>query len=73
MTGIAGMARCAAVVALIVGRHAPKERRMGHAGTLSLFGLQSAEEKVERLASAGVVIADNADGVASAMQAALEA
>ena len=61
------------VVALIVGRHAPKERRMGHAGTLSLFGLQSAEEKVERLASAGVVIADNADGVASAMQAALEA
>ena len=60
------------VVALIVGRHAPKERRMGHAGTLSLFGLQSAEEKIDRLASAGVVIADTADDVAAEMRAALE-
>ncbi|MFN0262904.1 succinate--CoA ligase subunit alpha [Tepidamorphus sp. 3E244] len=60
------------VVALIVGRHAPKERRMGHAGTLSLFGLQNADEKIDRLQSAGVIIAEHADDVAPAMQAALE-
>ena len=60
------------VVALVVGRHAPKERRMGHAGTLSIFGLQSADEKIERLASAGVIIAENADDVAHAMQVALD-
>lgn len=59
------------VVALIVGRHAPAERRMGHAGTLSLFGLQSAEEKIERLQAAGAIIARDADDVAPAMQAAL--
>ena len=61
------------VVALVVGRHAPKERRMGHAGTLSIFGLESAAEKIERLASSGVLIAQNADEVAPRMKAALDA
>jgi succinyl-CoA synthetase alpha subunit len=53
------------VVALIVGRHAPKERRMGHAGTLSIFATASVEEKERRLAQAGVEIVRNADEVAA--------
>ncbi len=59
------------VVALIVGRHAPRERRMGHAGTLSIFGLGSVDEKANRLADAGVKIARNADDVAATMLQAL--
>ena len=55
------------VVELIVGRHAPRERRMGHAGTLSIFGLGSVDEKANRLADAGVKIARNADDVAATM------
>jgi succinyl-CoA synthetase alpha subunit len=59
------------VVALVVGRHAPKERRMGHAGTLAVFGATSAEDKAKRLAAAGAVIASDADAVVGAMQKAL--
>ena len=51
------------VVALVVGREAPKERRMGHAGTLSIFGSETAERKIELLQGAGVTIAANADDV----------
>ncbi|MEM7170846.1 MAG: succinate--CoA ligase subunit alpha [Pseudomonadota bacterium] len=59
------------VVTLIVGRHAPKERRMGHAGTLSLFGSKSVSEKESRLAQAGVQVVENADMVAPAMRQAI--
>jgi succinyl-CoA synthetase alpha subunit len=59
------------VVALIVGRHAPKERRMGHAGTLAVFGAGSVEAKAKRLAAAGAIIAKDADAVAGAMRTAL--
>lgn len=59
------------VVALIVGRHAPKERRMGHAGTLSILAAASVGEKESRLARAGVEIAGNADEVAGKMRDAL--
>lgn len=58
------------VIALVVGRHAPKGRRMGHAGTLSVLGGDSAQEKIANLRNAGVFIADNADDVvASVLQA----
>lgn len=59
------------VVALIVGRHAPAERRMGHAGTLAVLGSGSASDKARRLADAGAVVAHDADGVARAMLQAL--
>lgn len=59
------------VVALIAGRHAPRERRMGHAGTLSMFGSRSVQEKSDRLAAAGVRIASDADHVTPMMTAAL--
>jgi succinyl-CoA synthetase alpha subunit len=59
------------VVALVAGRHAPPERRMGHAGTLTLFGKSDAEAKIDALRAAGVHIAPNAQGVAEAMRRAL--
>ena len=61
------------VVALVVGRKAPRETRMGHAGTLSIFGAQTAAQKIDALQDAGVIIADNADDVVPKVQAALKA
>lgn len=60
------------VVALMVGRHAPPQRRMGHAGTLAVFRPASVEEKAKSLADAGVLIAPHADAVAQQMAAALK-
>lgn len=59
------------IMALVAGRHAPQERRMGHAGTLSMFGRSDAERKIEALQSAGVHIAPNAHLVAETMRQAL--
>lgn len=47
------------VVALIVGRHAPAGRRMGHAGALVEGARGSAEMKRQALREAGAVIADD--------------
>ncbi len=55
------------VVSLVVGRHAPPQRRMGHAGTLSVFGSGSAATKNAALKSAGVCVVQNVDDVAQAM------
>jgi len=59
------------VVALIAGRHAPQERRMGHAGTLTLFGRADANQKVKTLHSAGVHIAPYPQDVAEVMRQSL--
>lgn len=59
------------VIALVVGRHAPKGRRMGHAGTLSVLGALTAEEKISHLSAAGVLIAENADYVVDTVLSAL--
>ena len=56
------------VVSLVVGRHAPKGRRMGHAGTLSVMGGGSAVEKIKKLRDAGVAIARNIDDVVPAVE-----
>ncbi len=60
------------VVALIAGRHAPPERRMGHAGTLTMFGRADANNKIKKLRSAGVHIAPNPQDVAETMLQSLE-
>lgn len=60
------------VIGLVVGRHAPKGRRMGHAGTLSVFGLESAEEKISQLRTAGVLIAKDAGDVVDTVLSALK-
>lgn len=59
------------VVALVVGRHAPVGRRMGHAGTLSALGALSADEKIARLSSAGALIATDASDVVHKIESAL--
>lgn len=59
------------VVALVAGRHAPPERRMGHAGTLTLFGRADANQKIKALRSAGAQIAPNPQDVAETMRQSL--
>ena len=61
------------VVALVVGRHAPPERRMGHAGALSVLGSGSVERKTSMLSDAGAAVVDSPDQVADAMQSLLTA
>jgi succinyl-CoA synthetase alpha subunit len=56
------------VVALIVGRYAPRGRQMGHAGTLSVLGGASANDKIASLRDAGATIAENADDVVAAVK-----
>jgi len=48
------------VVAYVAGLHAPTERRMGHAGTVNVFGQGDAAAKIEALRGAGVTIATSA-------------
>lgn len=56
------------VFALVVGRHAPQTRRMGHAGTLRALGGGDAAAKIEALRSAGVHIVKDAATVAEALR-----
>jgi succinyl-CoA synthetase alpha subunit len=60
------------IVALVAGRHAPAERRMGHAGAFATLGSGTASQKIEALQDAGVAIAPNASLVGETMRAALE-
>lgn len=59
------------VFALVVGRHAPETRRMGHAGTLRALGGGSAASKCEALRSAGAHIIDDAASVAQSLSSVL--
>ena len=65
-------ARRKPVVALVAGRHAPRTRRMGHAGTLPSLGSGSAEDKIDALRSAGALIAESAATVADTVKRALK-
>lgn len=59
------------VVAYIAGLSAPKGRKMGHAGAIiSAFG-ESAQEKVEILAAAGITVAPNPSSMGSTMASVL--
>jgi len=56
------------VVALIVGRCAPPERRMGHAGALTLHAQEDVENKIAAFQDAGVMIAPSAHLVGTTMR-----
>jgi succinyl-CoA synthetase alpha subunit len=60
-----------AIVALIAGRHAPQRQRMGHAGTLTVFGQGDALSKISALENAGAIIAANVHNVGETMRQAL--
>ncbi len=59
------------VVALVVGRHAPGERRMGHAGAFTALGQSDAAAKIDALRGAGAYIAEDATRVTQALRQAL--
>lgn len=61
------------IVALVVGRYAPSERRMGHAGALLSNGRDTAAAKIAALTEAGVLIAPGPHLVGATMAEALEA
>jgi len=47
------------VIGFIAGKTAPKGKRMGHAGAIISGGKGSAEDKIEKMKSCGILIADS--------------
>jgi len=59
------------VVAYVAGLNAPTDRRMGHAGTVDVFGEGSAAAKIEALKSAGAIIVPDASAMGTTMRRAM--
>lgn len=68
---VAGLRPAKPIVALIVGREAPPERRMGHAGALTLRGRGDAAAKIKALEAAGVRVALSAHLVGETIRQAM--
>lgn len=59
------------IVAYIAGRHAPKEKKMGHAGAIIYGDFGTADSKIRALRGAGVKVAMTPAEVPSLLKAAL--
>jgi len=59
------------IVAMVAGRHAPPERRMGHAGAFTTGTSGGAPDKIALLRGAGVRIVNDPSAVGEAMRRAL--
>jgi succinyl-CoA synthetase alpha subunit len=61
------------VVAYVAGLHAPTERRMGHAGTVNVFGQGDAAAKIAALRAVGVTVANSAAEIGLTVRQAVRA
>jgi succinyl-CoA synthetase alpha subunit len=59
------------VVAYVAGRHAPREKRMGHAGAIIYGSYGTAESKIQSFTSAGVGVAKTPSEIPDLMKAVL--
>lgn len=59
------------VVAVVAGRHAPPERRMGHAGALATGGAGSAASKIAALERSGIQVVRDASRIGETIRQAM--